>query len=79
MTDCQLDSLSSTHSASRLSTTGEYRDSVFAFPCLSFVGVTKRNGGTAERGGGRDSCMGSAPGSFGRGDGEALELREGRF
>ena len=75
MTDCQLDSLSSTHSASRLSTIGEDHASVFAFPCLCFVGVMKRDGGTAVRGGGQDSCIGSAPGSLGRRDGEALKLR----
>ena len=79
MTDRQLDSLSSTHSASRLSTIGEYHASVFAFPCLCFVGVTKRNGRTAERGGGQDSCIGFAPDSVGRGDGEALEFRGSCF
>jgi hypothetical protein len=79
MTDRRLGSLSSTHSAPRLSTISEYHASVFAFPCLCFVGVTKRNGGTAERGGGQDSCIGSAPDSVGRGDGEASEFREGHF
>lgn len=47
-TDRRLGSLYSTHSAPRLSTISEYHASVFAFPCLCFVGVTKRNGGTAE-------------------------------
>lgn len=48
MTDRRLGSLSSIHSAPRLSTISEYHASVFAFPCLCFVGVTKRNRGTAE-------------------------------